>query len=42
MIIALGLIIVSVFALVCLAVIIIWPALPLAPFIGLLFAGRGV
>lgn len=41
MIIVLGLIVVAVLAIVCVAFIAAWPLLPLAPFIGLLFSGKG-
>jgi len=42
MIIVLGLLVVAVLTIVCVASIVAWPLLPLAPFIGLLFAGKGV
>lgn len=42
MIIVLGLLVVLALTLVCVACIAVWPLLPLAPFIGLLFTGKGV
>ena len=42
MIIVFGLIIAVVAALLCVIFIAVWPLLPLAPFIGLFFSGKGV
>lgn len=42
MLIVVGVAVMVLMAVFCLLFIVAWPALPLAPFIGLLFAGRGV
>lgn len=42
MLIVLGLIITVMAAAICVAFVVVWPFLPLAPFVGLLFSGKGV